>query len=176
MARAIFVIIKEAYMRNGAYAEICGELKEDIVIKGSEDGQICGLIYVLTNPVAKPKNKSQSNIQPNYISVLLMGADVINKHAPFLKKGERVWLVGKIEPVQNSYIVFEDLGFSDISAVIISLHDKNRLRIITHDPAFSIISRKNDQIIDTVKTTSIGAANILANENIHNLRRKNGTN
>ena len=105
-----------------------------------------------------------------------MGMDIINKHAPFLKKGEEVWLVGRLEPVQDSYIVFEGLGFSDISAVIVSLHDKSRLRIITNDPAFSIISRKNDQIIDTVKTTSIGAANILANENIHNLRRKNGTN
>lgn len=164
-------------MKSGAHADIWGELKGDIVIKRAEGDLICGLIHVLTGHVIKSKNAPQNNTTKlNYISVLLMGADVINKHAPFLKKGERVWLVGKIEPVQNSYIVFEDLGFSDISAVIISLHDKNRLRIITHDPAFSIISRKNDQIIDTVKTTSIGAANILANENIHNLRRKNGTN
>jgi hypothetical protein len=163
-------------MKSGAHADIWGELKEDIVIKHAEGDLICGLIHVLTDHVIKSKNISQSNTKPNYISVLLMGADVINKHAPFLKKGEEVWLVGRLEPVQDSYIVFEGLGFSDISAVIVSLHDKSRLRIITNDPAFSIISRKNDQIIDTVKTTSIGAANILANENIHNLRRKNGTN
>jgi uncharacterized protein YuzE len=156
MARAIFVIIKEAYMRNGAYAEICGELKEDIVIKGSEDGQICGLIYVLTNPVAKPKNESQSDyLKPNYIPVLLMGVDIIKKHGASLKKGEKVWLVGKFETAQNNYAAFSGVGFGDISGVIISLHDKNRLRVITNDRALSTASGSANQIAEASEFSSI---------------------
>ena len=139
-------------MRSGAYAEICGELKEDILIKGAEDGQICGLIYVLTNPIAKPKNKSQCDyLESNYIPVLLMGADIIKKHGVFLKKGEKVWLVGKFEAAQNSYATFNSVGFGDISGVVISLHDKNRLRIITHDPALNAVAQNNKEITDATK-------------------------
>ena len=134
-------------MRNGAYAEICGELKEDIVIKKAQDGSVCGLIHVLNNCISKPSEKFQNNKAT--IPVLLKGVNIINAHAHSLKKGERVWLVGKFEVIKKVYATFGEFGFEKISSVVISMHDKNRLRVITQDAALSPDPLEKEQIINT---------------------------
>lgn len=120
-------------MQNGAYANILGELKENIVIRSTEDGVIYGLIFLAAISKQWPQD---DNVTPNYIPVLLRGVDIIKAHGASLIKGEEVWLVGEFEPAQNSYTAFREFGLGDVNGVIISLHDKTRLRIITHDPAF----------------------------------------
>ena len=136
-------------MRNGAYAEICGELREDIVVKGDEEGLICGLIYVLINANIDDQLE-EANSEPTYIPVLLKGVNIIKKHGGALKKGCRVWLVGKFEIVENAYLMFEEFGFENISGVIINLHDKNRLIILPKEREILSVTPQNDnQVINT---------------------------
>jgi hypothetical protein len=136
-------------MRNGANAEIRGELKEDIIIKrGPKEGLVCGLIYVLINDTSEISSQiSDANTKLNYVPVLLKGADIINKFGSSLKKGEKVWLVGKFEVVEKAYVAFEDFGFDNVSGFIISIHDKNRFRVITEDPILNAIPETNRQVI-----------------------------
>jgi hypothetical protein len=124
-------------MRNGANADICGILKENILIKNSQNGLVCGLIHVLVDdPYDVPTSHHDDNTVERYIPVLLQGASIISQHSHSLKKGARVSLIGKFKVIEEVYVAFDYFGFENVNAVVICIHDKNRLRVVSEDFEF----------------------------------------
>lgn len=131
-------------MYHGAHANICGELVEDIITKEYGQVNICGLIKIrlYDQPGNRPTNKS--------IPVILKGSEIVNKFAGSLKKGTTVWAVGKFEIVDDINFALE-CGLQNINGFIISLHDYNRLKIISSETSSNHTLKEKNLTSDTVK-------------------------
>lgn len=119
------------------YAEICGDLEKVVIINGTNSKY--GIIFIIVDH--KKGMKDWLGIyKSNCIPVFVWEQDVLDKFTSLAKDDERIWLVGKLEPLDDSLLIeihpFIELAELEKSDnLIISVMNKNRIQTISKELA-----------------------------------------
>jgi single-stranded DNA-binding protein len=89
-------------MLDGAYVEICGNLKKDLVIKETKTGRKYGILSVAVEKRISLKSKAnQSNYKTHNYPVYIWDQTLLENQGSSYKKGERVLVIGELDVVKN---------------------------------------------------------------------------
>ena len=120
-----------------AYAEICGDLEKAVIINGTNSKYS---IIFITVAHKKGMEDWSGIYKSNCIPVFMWEQDLLDKFTSLAKDDERIWLVGKLEPLDDSllkeihpYIELAELEKSN--NLIISVRNKNRIQTISKELA-----------------------------------------
>jgi hypothetical protein len=107
-------------MQNKLYADICGNLENDIEIRCSETGQKHGVIIVEINrSQSMPANSPCMLKSAKFLKVVIWNASLLEKLAPSLKQGTRVWVASQVD---------------DTASLVVNLHDERGIVIVSRYP------------------------------------------
>lgn len=120
-------------MQYGAYAEICGNLKKSIIINRIHNKY--GIIFIVVDQKKMfddPSYAWRGMYRSNCIPVFLWGQKVLDKFANVLKNYEKLWIVGRLEKLDDSLLknIIQHINPDDLKEsdnLIISVRDKNRV-------------------------------------------------
>ncbi len=109
-------------MQNKLYADICGNLENDIEIRCSETGQKYGVIIVEINRLqSMPANSPCMLKSAKFLKVVIWNAFLLEKLGASLKQGTRVWVASQVDDADNLVVNLRD----ERGIVIVSRYPQN---------------------------------------------------
>lgn len=109
-------------MQNKLYADICGNLENDIEIRYSEAGQKHGVIVVEINRLqSMPANSPCMLKNAKFLKVVIWNDSLLEKLASSLKQGTRVWVASQVDDTANMIVNLHD----ERGIVIVSRYSQN---------------------------------------------------